>query len=448
MNHKYIPHTESNIKEMLEKIGISHVSDLFKEIPEEVKLKRNYNLTRSLSELEVTKIIRELGSVNYGTDDLICFLGAGSYDHYIPSTVNHITSRNEFYTAYTPYQPEVAQGTLQYIFEYQTMITDLTGYDVSNASMYDGATSCAEAMMMTVSQTKKNKVLVASLVHPHTIAVLQTYAHFRNVEIVIINEKNGLLDLADLETKLDQDVASLIVSNPNFYGNIDDYSQAVTLIHNNKSLLVMVVNPLSLPLIKTPGEIGADIACGDGQPLGMSLSFGGPYLGFLTTNKMLMRKMPGRICGQTKDVDGKRAFVLTLQAREQHIRREKANSNICSNQSLNALAATVYMSTLGKQGMKEVAIQNVKKANYALNKICTLPHFSKVYEAPIFNEFVVKSNVSYDVVKEALLKANMMCGLHLGDYNELLKDHILFCVTEKRTKAEIDQLVAVLGGLK
>lgn len=447
MKHKYIPHTPLDISKMLEKIGVSTIDDLFKEIPKCVKLDREFNLPKGLSELEVSKKINQLANSNKG-NNLVYFLGAGAYDHYIPSVVKHITSRSEFYTAYTPYQPEVSQGTLQYIFEFQTMITELTGLEASNASMYDGATSCSEAIMMANNQTRRKKALVSKTIHPNTIEVINTYGHYNGFEIEFINSCDGVLDLADLERKLDKDVSCVVVANPNFYGIIEDNSKIVDLIHNNKSLLIMDVNPMSLPILKTPGEIGADIVCGDAQVFGIPLTYGGPYLGFINTTKKLIRKLPGRICGQTTDVDGKRAFVLTLQAREQHIRRQKANSNICSNQSLNVLAATVYMATLGKKGLTEVSTQNIHKAHYAFNKIVTLANFSKVYNQPFFNEFVVKSNIDYEVVKEALINEGIVAGLDLGKYDEKFKNHILFCVTEKRSKEEIDKLVSVLGGLK
>ncbi|NLC95349.1 MAG: aminomethyl-transferring glycine dehydrogenase subunit GcvPA, partial [Bacilli bacterium] len=288
----------------------------------------------------------------------------------------------------------------------------------------------------------------ASSMHPHTIETINTYGHYNGYEVEVINHHNGLIDEIELLNKLNSDVAAVVVSNPNFFGLIENPESYVQKIHDNKSLLIMMVNPLSLGILKTPGEIGADIVCGEAQSLGIPLSFGGPYLGFLCAKKEYVRKMPGRICGQTTDVDGRRAFVLTLQAREQHIRREKANSNICSNQSLMALMATVYLATMGKAGLKEVCEQNIQKAHYAYKRITALPNFEKVFAGPFFNEFVVKTNIDYEIIKEALLKENMMPGLHLGIYDEKLKNHILFCVTEKRTKAEIDRLVEVLGGLK
>ena len=448
MKHKYIPHTEADIAKMLDTIGAGSIDDLFKEIPSEVRLGRLYQMDGPLSEIEVSKKIQALADKNKAADENVCFLGAGAYDHYIPTIVKHLTMRSEFYTAYTPYQPEVAQGTLQYIFEFQTMMTELTRMDVSNASMYDGATATAEAMIMAVGQTRRKKVLVSSLLHPHTLDVIKTYALYRNIEVELIPHKEGVIDGAFLNESLNDEIAAVIVSNPNFYGIIEDASIYAEKIHDNKSLLIMNVNPLSLAILKSPKEMGADIVCGEAQPLGLPINFGGPYLGFLTATTKLMRKMPGRICGQTTDVDGKRAYVLTLQAREQHIRREKANSNICSNQSLNVLAATIYMSTLGKQGLVEVASQNLKKAHYAFQEITKLDQFEAVFNQPFFNEFVVASSVDYEVIKKALRSQGIIAGLHLGEYDVSLKNHILFCVTEKRTKAEIDQLISVLGGVR
>ena len=445
MIHKYIANTESDIKEMLDVIGAESTDDLFKDIPENIRFTRDYDFEDGLSELEVTARITALSEKNLKTT---CFLGAGAYDHYIPSITKHIAQRSEFSTAYTPYQPEVAQGTLQYIFEYQTMICNLTGMHVSNASLYDGATGTAEAMMMACGAARRSKVLVSDSLNPNTIAVVKTYARFRDLEVEMIETIDGALDVKDLEAKLNKDIAAVIVQNPNFFGIIEDTEAVVDMIHKNKSLLIMNVNLTSLALIKTPGEIGADIVCGDAQVLGIPMSFGGPYLGFFASTKKLLRKMPGRICGMTKDASGKRSYVLTLQAREQHIRREKATSNICSNQSLLALCATVYMATLGKQGLNEVATQCVKKAHYAQTQITALDRFEAVFTSqPFFHEFAVKTDIPAATVKKALTDAKMLGGLDLEKTNNL-PGHLLFCVTEKRTKEEIDALVQVLGGIK
>lgn len=436
---RYIPHTEADIQEMLEAVGVKTIEDLFTDIPDSIKFKGDYNLEEGLSELEVTRRLDAISQKNM--TGMIPFIGAGSYDHYIPSIIKHMTGRSEFATAYTPYQPEVSQGTLQYIFEFQSMMTNLLDMEVSNASMYDAFTAAAEAAMMMNNATRGNKVLISGSANPSYINVVKTYARFRGFEVEVIEAKDGLTDYETVRTKLEKGVSGLIVQSPNYFGLIEDPSEIVEDLHKVKGLLTMAVNPLLMPIGKTPGEMGADIVIGDAQPFGIPMSFGGPYLGFMVTTKKLMRKMPGRICGETVDVDGKRAFVLTLQAREQHIRREKANSNICSNQSLNVLAATIFMATLGKQGLIEMATQNYQAAHYAYDKITELDKFNKVYATDFFNEFVVESTVDYEVVHNAMEEANMVPGLHLGD------NKILFCVTEKRTQEEIDTLIEVLGAL-
>lgn len=446
--HKYIPNTDEQKKQMLEAIGVSSIDELFSEIPDAVKMKRPYNLPRSMSELSVSRQVKRLAEQNVGTDRLISFLGAGSYDHYIPSIIQHIIARSEFYTSYTPYQPEVAQGTLQYIFEYQTMMTELTGLDVSNASMYDGATATAEAINMATAATRRKKVLVASNLHPYTLDVVNTYAHYRGYEIIQIKTQQGLVSREDLLQHLDDNVSCFVGAYPNFYGLIEDFTDISEQIHGVKGLMILYANPLSLGVLKTPREMGIDICVGEAQVFGIPQSFGGPYLGYLTCTEKLMRRMPGRICGQTTDVDGKRAFVLTLQAREQHIRREKANSNICSNQSLNVLMATIYLSVMGKQGIVEVCHQNIQKAHYAFRQITELEHFQPVFEAPFFNEFVVKTDLDVKQIKETLRQHGMICGLDLSRFDPEMTGHILFCVTEKRTKSEIDALVEVLRGIK
>lgn len=442
MAHKYIANTKQDVKEMLDKIGVNSIDDLFKEIPESVLMNREYNLEEGYSELEIHKHIAELAKKNQSIDDLVCFIGAGAYDHYIPSTIKHVISRNEFYTAYTPYQPEIAQGTLQYIFEWQTMITDLTDMDITNASMYDGPTATAEAMFMACSQARKDKILVSDLLNKNIINVIKTYAHFREIEIVFVKSKDGLLDRNDFNEKIQtKEYAGLIVQNPNFYGLIEDFEEISNELHDNKAYLIMNVNPMSLPVIKTPGEMGADIVAGDAQVFGLNINYGGPYVGFLATNEKLVRKLPGRICGQTKDLDGKRAFVLTLQAREQHIRREKATSNICSNQSLMALAATVYMATLGQEGLKDVATRNVQAAHYLANEINKLDKFNLEYKAPFFNEFVINSEIPFEKIKKACYDKGILPGYHLGE------NKILIAVTEKRSKKEMDLFLDTLRGL-
>ncbi|WHE06471.1 aminomethyl-transferring glycine dehydrogenase subunit GcvPA [Thermoanaerobacterium thermosaccharolyticum] len=445
--HQYIPSSEDEQMEMLKSVNAKSIEDLFVDIPESIRLNKNLNLKGPLSEAEVLNHINKISKEIKTTDDFICFLGAGVYDHFIPSVVKHIISKPEFYTAYTPYQPEISQGTLQAIFEYQTMICNLTGMDVSNASMYDGATALSEAAKMASVVTNRKKVLVSSSLNPEAKKVLRTYMRFSDIEIVEIDDKEGTIDVDLLKSSIDNNTAAFIVQNPNFFGIIEDLKDVEEMVHKNGSLLIMYVEPISLSILKTPGEIGADIAVGDGQPLGNNLNFGGPHLGFMATTKKLMRKLPGRIIGETNDVDGKRGFVLTLQAREQHIRREKATSNICTNHSLNALTAAVYMAALGKNGLKEVALQCFKKSHYAFQQLIKTGKFKPLFDKPFFMEFAVSCNgKSVDDMNNVLLDNGIIGGYNLEKDFKKYKNTILLCVTEKRTKEEIDKLVGVMGG--
>ncbi|MBU3144161.1 aminomethyl-transferring glycine dehydrogenase subunit GcvPA [Clostridium sp. CF012] len=444
----YISNTFEDEKVMLKSIGVETVQELFSDIPNDVKLNRELNINPSMSELEVQKHMKTLWGKNKSTEELVCFLGAGVYDHYIPSIIKHLTSRSEFYTAYTPYQPEISQGTLQAIFEYQTLICDLTGLDVANASMYDGATACAEGAIMAVESTKRKTIIVSKTVHPEIRKVLYTYTKFKNIELIEVDEKDGVTDTIKLKELVDSRVAGVIVQNPNFFGIIEDMGLVEKITHDNKALLIMSVDPISLAILKTPGEIKADIVVGEGQSLGNHMNFGGPYLGFMATTTKLMRKIPGRIVGQTVDVDGKRAFVLTLQAREQHIRREKASSNICSNQALNALTAAIYLITMGKQGLKEVAYQSMQKAHYAFDEIIKLEKYKPVFDKPFFKEFVIQGHGSASVINDKLLESNILGGYDIEkDYPDH-KNALLLCVTEKRTKLEINALTAAMEGIK
>jgi len=444
----YIANTLEDEKVMLKSIGVTSINELFKDIPEDVKFNRELNLNHPMSELEVQKQVKVLWSKNKSTEELVCFLGAGVYDHYIPSIIKHLTSRSEFYTAYTPYQPEISQGTLQAIFEYQSLICNLTGLDVANASMYDGATACAEGAIMAVESTKRKNIIVSKSVHPEIRKVLYTYTKFKEIELIEIDTVDGVTDIVKLKELVDIKTAGVIVQNPNFFGIIEDMTEVEKVTHDNKALLIMSVDPISLAILKTPGEIGADIAVGEGQSLGNQMNFGGPYLGFMTTTTKLMRKIPGRIVGETLDVDGKRAFVLTLQAREQHIRREKASSNICSNQALNALTAAIYLTTMGKQGLKEVAHQSMQKAHYAFNEIIKLDKYTQVFNKPFFKEFMIQGQQSACVINEKLLESNIIGGYDISVNYPNFKNALLLCVTEKRTKTEINGLVAAMEGIK
>lgn len=442
--HRYIPNTEADEKLMLGSIGAESIEDLFVDIPKSLRLDRKLNIPGPLSELELSAHMKDLSHANKSTEDLVCFLGAGAYDHYIPSIVRHLAMRSEFYTAYTPYQPEISQGTLQVIFEYQTMICKLTGMDVTNASMYDGATACVEAAMMAVESAKRDSIIVSKTVHPEVRKVLKSYMRFRDVEVIEADMADGVTDAEKLKSLVGSNTAGVIVQNPNFFGIIEDLSEVEKIVHGNKSVLIDYVDPISLGILKSPAESGVDIVVGEGQSLGNSMSYGGPYLGFMATNTKLMRKMPGRIVGQSDDVDGKRAFVLTLQAREQHIRRYKATSNICSNQGLNALTAAIYMTTMGKKGIREVAEQSTKKAHYAMKQLTKSGRFKPLFDKPFFKEFAVTSATESNKINKELLKHNILGGYELEKEYHEFKNSLLLCVTEKRTKEQIDKLAQAM----
>lgn len=437
MQYKYFPHTQEDLDVMLKKVGVGSLDELFSEIPESIRFKGDYDLPSAMSEMEIRHFFEQLGKKN---EQLTVFAGAGVYDHYTPSIVPNIIQRSEFLTSYTPYQAEISQGTLHYIFEYQSMMAELTGMDISNASMYDGSTATAEAVLMAVANAKKaNKVLVSGTIDPKVLRVIRTYAHFQNIEIELIAEKNGVTDKADMEQKIAAGgVAGVVVQQPNYYGIVEDYSGFADTCHDNKALFVMNSIAADLALLKTPREWGADIAVGDGQSLGIPMSFGGPYVGYMCCTEKLMRKMPGRIVGATQDNRGQRAFVLTLQAREQHIRRQKATSNICSNQSLMALFVTIYMSIMGKEGLKEAASLSYSAAHYLCEELVKTGKFTLAYEQPFFNEFCVRYNGNIDALQKHLADNGILGGVKVAD------DIIMFAVTEKRTKEEIDQLVELV----
>jgi glycine dehydrogenase subunit 1 len=442
---RYIGNTNNDREQMLKEIGYDSIDSLFKAVPDSVRLKENLNLPTAQSEIELVKNLKQLANKNMNVDDYTCFLGAGAYDHYIPAAIDQLVLRQEFYTAYTPYQPEISQGTLQVIFEYQTMISELTGLPVVNASMYDGATAMTEAAIMACEATKRTEIIIASSVHPENRQVLNTYAQYRNISIVELGLNEGQADIDELKNKINKNTAAVIIQSPNFFGIIEDVASMKDIIHENKSLLIVCADPISLALLKSPGELGADIAVGDGQSLGNSLSFGGPYLGFMAVTEKLMRKMPGRIVGETVDKDGNRGYVLTLQTREQHIRREKATSNICSNQALNALIATIYLTLIGKEGLKQVAELCLQKSHYAYNQLINTGKFSSVFNKPFFKEFVLKSNESVCELNNKLLKSNIIGGYDVEKNYPELKNCWLVAVTEKRTKEEIDYLIRKVG---
>ncbi|EOA8961008.1 aminomethyl-transferring glycine dehydrogenase subunit GcvPA [Staphylococcus aureus] len=446
MSHRYIPLTEKDKQEMLQTIGAKSIGELFGDVPSDILLNRDLNIAEGEAETTLLRRLNHIASKNITKETHTSFLGAGVYDHYAPSVVDAMISRSEFYTAYTPYQPEISQGELQAIFEFQTLICELTDMDVANSSMYDGMTSFAEACILAFSQTKKNKIVVSKGLHYQALQVLHTYAKTRKeFEVVEIDLDGTVTDLKKLEAAVDDETAAVAVQYPNFYGSIEDLEKIHSFIEDKKALFIVYANPLALGLLTPPGSFGADIVVGDTQPFGIPAQFGGPHCGYFATTKKLMRKVPGRLVGQTQDDEGNRGFVLTLQAREQHIRRDKATSNICSNQALNALASSIAMSALGKQGIYDIAVQNIEHANYAKQQF--IKKGFEVLDGTSFNEFVVKFDKPIQQVNEELVKYNIIGGFDLGVVSDDFKNHMLIAVTELRTKDEIDTFVEKAGEL-
>ncbi|MCR3956925.1 MAG: aminomethyl-transferring glycine dehydrogenase subunit GcvPA [Gudongella sp.] len=446
--HPYIANTPEDIQDMLKAIGLESVDQLFDDIPKDIKLSRELDLPKSKSELEVSSYLKRLADKNCSMSELTSFLGAGAYDHYIPSIVNHVISRSEFYTSYTPYQPEISQGTLQYIFEFQTLIANLTGMDLANASLYDGGTAVVEAALMAAAYSRKDEIIISKSVKPDARKILHTYAHVQDLKVIEVDVKDGVTDMEALDGLVNDNTAAVIVQNPNFFGIIEDLEAIGEIAHKGKkTTFIASVDPISLGILKKPGDMNVDVVVGEGQSLGIPVSFGGPYLGFMAVKKDYVRKIPGRIVGQTEDLDGKRSFVLTLTAREQHIRREKATSNICSNQGLNSLAATVYMVTMGKEGLREVALQSTKKAHYAYEQLIKSGKFKPAFDKPFFKEFALTSDIAPEKINEELRKENIIGGYDLGIEYPQMKNSILYAVTEKRTKEEIDKLTSVMEGI-
>lgn len=438
MSYKYFPHTDSDLQQMMQRVGIDSLDDLYSDVPEHIRFRGDYDLPDAMSEGEVRRVFERLGDMN---SPLVCFGGAGVYDHYTPAVIPYLLNRSELLTSYTPYQAEISQGTLHYIFEYQSMMSALTGMEISNASMYDGTTACAEAMMMAVAAGKKqSRFLVSATIDPKTLQVMQTYAHFHGIQLGTVAMRDGVTDRDDLERQLAEGgVAGVLVQQPNYYGIVEDYSGFADLIHQHKGLFVMDSIIADLALLKTPGEWGADIAAGSGQSLGIPMQFGGPYVGYLCCTEKLLRKMPGRIVGMTKDSRGQRVFVLTLQAREQHIRRQKATSNICSNQSLMALFVTVYLSLMGKEGLREAAQLSYAGAHYLCDQLTATGRFGLVYQKPFFNEFVVRYDGDLDALLLQLTDNGIFGGVKVAD------DQLMMAVTEQRTKDDIDRLVRIIN---
>ena len=437
MPHKYFPHTQQDISDMLAQCGVKSIDELFSETPETIRFRKEFNIPEEKSEIEIRRFFDELGKEN---QQLTCFAGAGVYDKYTPAVIPSLVSRSEFLTSYTPYQAEVSQGTLHYIFEFQTMMAELTGMPVSNASMYDGATATAEAMLMAVAASRKaNTVLVSETIDPKIMGVLQTYAHFCHIELKTISSCDGITDKDRLCTQIaENSVAGVIVQQPNYWGIIEDYTGFADVCHDAGAIFIMNANPADLALLKSPGEWNADVAVGEGQSLGIPMSWGGPYVGYMCCTEKLMRKMPGRIVGQTIDEDGKRCYVLTLQAREQHIRRQKATSNICSNQSLMALWATIYLSIMGKEGLKEVAQLSCDGAHYLYDKLLQTGRFKPVFNQPFFNEFVVAFDGDIKALQNHWIEEGFFGGIQISEHN------LMFAVTEQRTKEQIDRLISTI----
>ena len=431
--YKYYPHTQDDLHAMLETVVVDSVDAIYAHIPEDIRFRGDYKLPSEMSEMEVRQVFEKLGSLN---KQLTCFAGMGVYDHYMPSVIPQLLQRSEFLTSYTPYQAEISQGTLHYIFEYQSMMAELTGMDVSNASMYDGTTAAAEAMMMAVAAGKKaRRVLISGTMNPLTVKVMTRYAHHQGIDLYALTNKDGVTDLEELKAELAKgDVAGMMVQQPNAFGIVEDYTGFAEACHEQKALFMMDCVAADLAVLKTPGEWGADIAVGDGQSLGIPMQFGGPYVGYMCCTEKLIRKMPGRIVGMTKDNRGQRAFVHTLQAREQHIRRQKATSNICSNQSLMALFVTIYCSLMGRQGLKDAAQLSYAGAHYLWDELKKTGRFQLVYDQPFFNEFYVKYDGDVEALYQRFIDAGFLGGVRL-------EDGLVFAVTEKRTKEEIDNLV-------
>lgn len=446
MTHRYLPMTDADQAEMLQTIGVASVEELFSDIPKTIRYDGRLNVSEAKSEPELLRHMRQLAGRNADFDRYASFLGAGLYDHHLPVVINHVISRSEFYTAYTPYQPEISQGELQAIFEFQSYICELTGMKMANASMYDGATAVAEACALAHGVKRRRRIVLSRAVHPETRRVVAVTAKGLGLEVIEAPIKDGLTDLVAAASLLDESCAALVIQSPNFFGGIEDIAAASAAAHAKEALSIVSCNPITLGLLEAPGKLGADIAVGDAQPFGIAASLGGPTCGFFAVQEPLMRRMPGRIVGQTVDRDGKRGYVLTLQAREQHIRREKATSNICSNQALLSLCASVYLSVMGKQGIRDVGELNVRKAHYAADTLQNAGFPLLFPEAPFFNEFAIRlpSSEHAQAVSDALLRHNILSGFSLVREYPEYPDSLLIAVTEQRTKHEIDTLAAVL----
>lgn len=440
----FIPNTDADRKKMLQAIGVKNFEELISDIPEELLFHGTLNLPPALSEMEIMAELTAKSKRNIGCEDQILFIGGGAYDHYIPAAIDHIVSRSEFYTAYTPYQPEVSQGTLQVIYEFQSMIAELTRMDVANASIYDGGSALAESVLMAIAETGRKKILISKTVNPFYRNVISTYLRGQNVEMRLINEHAGVTDMDDLRGSIDDQTAGLVIQHPNFFGCLENVHEMADLVHMHGALFLTSNDPMSLPILEPPGDYGVDIATGEGQCFGNSLNFGGPYLGLLATKEKYIRRMPGRIVGMTDDAHDKRGFVLTFQTREQHIRRDKATSNICTNQALNALTATVYLALMGRTGLEKIALTCLEKSHYLAEKISEIEGFGLKFAHPFFKEFAVRTPVDPDIIIQKLLSHNIHAGLNVKRFDYDLEHTLLIAVTEKRTQDQLDLFVRTL----
>jgi glycine dehydrogenase subunit 1 len=442
---QYISNTEQDKKDMLKVIGVPSFESLIAAVPNRLR-QFQMDIPEGASELELFRELVEIGKSNHHFHDYATFLGAGNYDHFIPTVVNHLAHRGEFITSYTPYQGEASQGTLQFIYEYQSLLCELTGMDVSNASMYDGASSLAEAALLALRSSSRKKILIPVTVHPEYRIVTKTYTCLLDCEIIEVPMKDGIADMVTMKAKIGSDVAAVVLQQPNFFGNLENVQEVSDLAHEAGALFIACVNPISLGILTSPGEYSADIAVGEGQPLGNAVSFGGPHFGFFTAKKDLLRKIPGRVAGMTVDKKGRRSFVLTLQAREQHIRREKATSNICTNHSLCALKGAIYLSMLGQKGLKKLALINLQKAHEAKNRLLKIPGVSSFADKPFFNEFALKIDRDPQSLRENLRRQKILGPLRLSDFYPELGSVYLVAVTENRTREELDRLVLAIEG--
>lgn len=445
---QYTQITETQVREMLDTIGVKSIEDLFSPIPDKLRIKGDLNIPKGVSELELLRDTESLAGRNHPVGELVSFLGGGAYDHFIPTVVDAMSGQSELLTAYTPYQAEASQGVLQLFYEFQTMVCELTGMDVANASLYDGATAVAEATLMALNITRRKRVVIAETTHPDTVSVLRTYLAQQDAELVTVPVGlDGCVESRALATALNDKTAAVIVQSPNFFGCVERVDRLIPLIHEHGAMAIVSLDPIASGLLKPPGAFDADIVVGEGQALGIPLQYGGPYLGLLATKEKYLRKMPGRVVGMTKDLDGRRGFCLTLQTREQHIKRERATSNICTNQGLLAIRASIYLAAMGKQGIAAVASQCFDKAHYAAARIGELDGYQLAFDAPFFKEFTVKTTKSVDKVLSACRSAGILGGVALGRFDLGMDDCFLVAVTEKRTKQEIDALVDVIGAV-